>query len=120
MIKHIRRHFQKRYISPIKNFNKGEFVEKLLKKQVITKAEYLNAQFKNHVSTAIIAAFSFIIALSWKDLIVFAADYYIKDSIKASFPYFPDLITAIIVSLVSVIGIIIIANWAQNPSPSPS
>ena len=92
-----------------------------LSKKVATKTSFLGSQVKQHVTTAIVAAFSFIIALVWKDLIVSFIDFYVKDSIKSNVPYSADLLVAIIVSLIAVIGIIIVTNWAKKPvEPNPS
>lgn len=111
-LKKVRRNFEKKLVRPLR--------QNLSKEELLVRTTFLNNQFKQHVSTAIIAAFSFILALVWKDLIVYAADYYVKDSLKDKLPYFPDLITAIVVSIFAVIGILIVSNWAKKPANSSS
>lgn len=90
-------------------------VEKTLSESLLTKAEFLGHQFKQHVSTAIIAAFSFLIALAWKDLIVHLINHYITEEVVRQAPYLPDLISAIVVTLVAITGIMIVSTWAKKP-----
>jgi len=93
--KHIEKHVEKH-------------VDKKISDQLLTKTEFLSHLFKQHVSTAVIAAFSFLMALIWKDLIV----HYIQKT----FPGAPhDLVSAVIVTIVAVIGILIISSWAKKP-----
>jgi hypothetical protein len=75
----------------------------------------LDTSFKQHVSTAIIAAFSFLIALSWKDVIVHAVNSFIKEEILTSAPYLTELISAIVVTLIAILGIMLITTWAKKP-----
>ncbi|MBU0760055.1 MAG: hypothetical protein KJ600_00435 [Nanoarchaeota archaeon] len=90
-------------------------VDKTLSKHLVSKAELLGYQFKQHVSTAIIAAFSFLIALAWKDLIVQATNSLIKEDLLQQTPYLPALIAAIVVTLIAIIGILIVTSWAKKP-----
>ncbi|MFH1290619.1 MAG: DUF5654 family protein [Nanoarchaeota archaeon] len=90
-------------------------VDKKLSEQLPTKAELLGAQFKQHVSTAIIAAFSFLIALSWKDVIVHAVEALIKEEFIGSIPYLSDLIAAIAITLIAILGILLVTSWARKP-----
>lgn len=94
-------------------------VEKHLDKQVtkhlLSKAEFFRHQFKQHISTAIIAAFSFLIALAWKDLIVHAVTTLIKEDLLIKIPYISDLISAIVITLIAILGIFIVTKWAKKP-----
>jgi len=90
-------------------------VNKKLSEHLLTKGEFLGAQFKQHISTAIIAAFSFLIALSWKDLIVRLANYFVKEEILRTFPYISELISAIVVTIIAILGILIVTAWARKP-----
>jgi hypothetical protein len=76
---------------------------------------HLSSQFKHHVSTAIIAAFSFLIALAWKDLIVAIVKEHISSSAFEKYPYIDAAITAIIITILAVIGISIVTYWAKKP-----
>ncbi|MBU0466290.1 MAG: hypothetical protein KJ718_04385 [Nanoarchaeota archaeon] len=90
-------------------------IDNQLSKQVLTKAEFLSHQFKQHISTAIIAAFSFLIALTWKDLVVHAVESLIKEDTLTKTPYLSDLISAGVITLVAIIGILLVTTWARKP-----
>lgn len=94
-------------------------IEEKLHKKLLKKSKhsvvYLKSQFKQHVSTAIIAAFSFLIALAWKDVIIKIVQENIKPVTLEQYPYISELITGIIVTIIAVIGIAIVTNWAKKP-----
>ena len=90
-------------------------VDKHVSKHLLSKAEYLRSQFKQHVSTAIIAAFSFLIALAWKDLIVKLAEEFINPLTLEAYPYLSALISAIIVTMIAITGIFLVTRWAKKP-----
>jgi len=112
--KHIEKHVEKQVDKKIEK-HVEKHMDKTLSKQLMTKAEFMGAQFKQHVSTAIIAAFSFLIALSWKDVIVHAVERLIKEEVVASAPYLSDLISALVVSLIAILGILLVTSWAKKP-----
>ena len=56
--------------------------------------------------TAIVAAFGFLIALSWRDVIIAWVTKFSELS-----PVKGNLITAIIVTIISVTGILILSKW---------
>lgn len=89
-------------------------VNKQLSKKILQKTTIFGSEFKKHTSTAIIAAFGFIIALAWRDLIVRLIQENLNPSTLDKYPYLDLLITALIVTLVSVIGISIVAKWAKK------
>ena len=91
-------------------------IETHVEKHLIKKIPgFFTSQFRQHVSTAIIAAFSFLIALTWKDLIVHLVDNMIKPTTLQAHPYLGDLYSAFIVTIVAIIGIALITNWAKKP-----
>ncbi len=90
-------------------------VDEHIEKKVMPHVETFAAQFKKHVSTAIIAALSFLIALSWKDLVVHSALNFIGPEKISQHPYLPYLISAIIITVISLAGILIITSWAKKP-----
>ena len=92
----------------------AKYVDKILSKHVISKAEFLQQQFKQHTSTATIAAFSFLIALAWKDLIVNLVETIIKKDLLTQVPYLSDLITAIVITIIAIVGIAIVTRWANK------
>lgn len=80
-----------------------------------SQAVKFKQQFRERTVTAIIAAFSFIIAFSWQDLIVNVIKTYTKTSILLQYPYVAQLFTALIVTIVAVIGIMMVSSWANKP-----
>ncbi len=89
-------------------------ISKIVRKN-LTKTEFLSQQFKYHVSTAIIAAFSFVIAFAWKDLIVYGVENFVTKNLRWYVPYAPDLIGAFVITLIAIFGILIVSKWAQRP-----
>ena len=59
-------------------------------------------EFNNSVNTAIVAAFGFLIALSWRDFIIEWVNL-----ISAYSPLQGQLISTVIITVISVVGIII-------------
>ena len=96
-------------------------VEKEVKKDrlhlraILAGTAYLGSQYKQQVSTAIVAAFGFLIALTWRDLITLWVNYFaIVRSLKEH-PYLAQLYSVAIITAISVTGIIIVSRWAQKP-----
>ena len=77
-------------------------------KTVKEHTENIKKEFKKQTSTAIMAAFGLIIALSWKDVITLLVDKF------AFVKEYGPIITAIILTIVSVIGIMLISRWAYS------
>lgn len=75
---------------------------KLARQRARASAKKFKQEINRAVSTAIVAAFGFLIALSWKELIT----EWVETLTKMS-PVQGKLISAIIVTLISVFGIII-------------
>ena len=95
-----------------------EEVKKRLSKEILEKTKKplikLRSEFKHQVGTAIIAAFGFLIAIAWKDLIVKFMEDVTPKSLLAAYPYIADLYSALIVTVFSVVGILLISNWVRN------
>lgn len=100
--KHLQKHIEKH-------------IDKKLSQNMISRGELLSHLFKQHISTAIIAAFSFLMALAWKDLLVHSVTFLVNEEIKNRSPYIPDLISALAITLVAVIGIMFVTIWARRP-----
>ena len=79
-------------------------IQKLRNREKAYRKKF-NEELKKTISTAVIAAFGFIIALSWKEVIT----EYVKIVSQIS-PFKGRLIEAIIITIVSVIGILIITR----------
>ncbi|MCK5149529.1 hypothetical protein KAJ87_01235 [Candidatus Pacearchaeota archaeon] len=72
-------------------------------------AKKLKREIKKSISTAIVAAFGFLIALSWRDVI---KEYVNK--ISSLSPIQGNLISAVIITIISVIGILIITKFLSG------
>jgi len=88
---------------------------KLLKEITKQKTQQLKQETKKHTVTAIVAAFGFLIALVWRDVIKNYVEYLVtKLSITA-----PEIIlslySAIITTIIAVIGIVLVNRWATKP-----
>ena len=94
-------------------------VKKEIKKALLHRAKkplsVIHQEFKTQVSGAIIAAFGFVIALAWKDLIVKLLANLTKTDLLIKYPYLAQLYTALIITIFAVIGILLISRWAQKP-----
>ena len=93
-------------------------IEKKLHKQLFNKATkttvFLGSKFRDHATTAIIAAFSFIIALAWKDLIVKLVKENTKLAALEAYPYLAELYAAVIITIIAIIGIALVSQWAKK------
>jgi len=78
---------------------------KLAKEKAKASANKFKGEFKKALSTAVVAAFSFLIALSWRELITTYVNL-----LTAFSPVQGQLITAIIITFIGVIGIVL-ATW---------
>lgn len=76
------------------------------RERIKEKAKGFNKEVRKALSTALIAAFGFIIALVWRDVIT----GYVN-SISETSPVQGQLFSAITVTLISVIGIIVITKY---------
>lgn len=72
-------------------------------------------EFHKQTITAIIAAFGLVIALSWQTVIKGIIESIPKKGILLYHPYITDIYTAIVVTIIAVIAILILSRWAQNP-----
>ncbi|MAG25065.1 hypothetical protein CMI47_05740 [Candidatus Pacearchaeota archaeon] len=93
-------------------------VEKRLHKRLLsatkTKTVYVHNQFRDHASTALIAAFGFLIALAWRDLLSKVIKENIAISTLEKVPYIAELWSAFIITLVAILGIALVSRWANK------
>ena len=75
---------------------------------------FIGSKFRDHASTAMIAAFSFLIALAWKDFIVKLVRENTKISLLEKYPYIAELYTAVIITILAIMGIIFVSKWAKK------
>lgn len=92
-------------------------VQKEIKKQikVIEKSKEIGSEFKKQASTAIIAGLSLLVALAWKDFIFKLIQNYTSLNLLEKYPFIADLYTAILLTIIGVIGIMIISHWVKKP-----
>ena len=76
-----------------------------IKEKIKQSGHRLGKEFKKSISTAVIAAFSLLVALSWKDVIM----SYVQ-KIQSITPIKGELISALFITLISVIGILIVTK----------
>ena len=72
------------------------------------KTKKFNLEFKKTLNTAIVAAFGFIIGLVWKDVIM----GYVEELTAVS-PVQGKLISALIITFIGVLGIIIVTKFLR-------
>ena len=82
----------------------NEKIKKVGEKAKVHAKEF-NREFKKAVNTAIMAAFGFLIALVWKDVITGFVD-----KISSKSPVQGQLISALVVTIICVFGIIILTK----------
>ena len=75
------------------------------KQKAISRAKTFNKELKKSTNTAIVAAFSFLIALVWRDAIT---EYINK--LTSVTPLHGKLISAIIVTMICVLGILLVTK----------
>ena len=98
----------------VKKMEKSDNILEKTKNHAKEKTLYLHSKFKEHSSTAIIAALSFVIALAWKDLVIELVNEFLKPSILVQYPYLSELITAITVTIFAIIAITFVSKWAKK------
>ena len=76
-----------------------------MKERIKSSARKFKLEFKKSINTAIVAAFGFLMALVWKDVIT---GYVIK--LEEISPLKGQLISAIIITIISVFGILMISK----------
>ncbi|MBU2053322.1 MAG: DUF5654 family protein [Nanoarchaeota archaeon] len=91
-----------------KNLTRKERIKqraKASREKLKKSREEFSKEFRKAINTAIVAAFGFLMALVWRDVIT---EY--VDKISAVSPVKGKLISALIVTFVSVIGILVISR----------
>jgi hypothetical protein len=83
--------------------NKKE--EKITKEKIKTAAKKFKTEMKKQINTALVAAFGFLIALAWRDAIT---EY--VDKITEASPVKGKLISALIITFISVLGIFLVTR----------
>ena len=121
--KHIEKHVEKHVETQLnKNLRKkvdkelSKNLPKHLDKHLISKEDYYASQVREHTVTAIIAAFSFLIALVWKDFFVEIITEIMYTLVYPNNIHLTNLYSAVIVTIIGVLGIITMVKLIQKPS----
>ena len=80
----------------------------------MAKISLIKSEFKKQTTTALIAAFGLVIALSWQELIKKLMASLTNRGILIYHPYLADIYTAIIVTFIGALAILIITFWANR------
>ncbi len=89
--------------------------QRKLGKAAITRFKKIRSEFRQQTFTAILAAFSLLIALSWKDVISNAVNSLVNQLfLVGQNSSLASLISAVLVTYVCVLGIILVSRWADK------
>jgi len=88
--------------------------KKKLSKRLLAQSSEFKSEYRRYLTTALIAAFGLIIALSWQTVIRKFVESIPKSGILLYHPYLTDLYTAILVTFIAVIAIMLISKWAKK------
>lgn len=77
----------------------------ILKQKAKESGKGFNKEIKKAINTAVVAAFGFLVALVWRDVITGYVD-----KITSISPVQGKLVSAIIITIISVIGILIVTK----------
>lgn len=83
---------------------------------VLSRAEKLSKEVRKNIGSAIVAAFAFIIALVWRDVIKEAVDKMILDFGLVGDTYNIRLLAAFITTIICVVGILYFSKWSEKPA----
>jgi hypothetical protein len=82
--------------------------------KVKPRLQELKEETRNRTVTALLAAFAFLIALAWRDLIKDLVDKIVSRFAVNGYGYISSIITAIIITFICVIGIVIVSKLDIN------
>ncbi len=88
--------------------------KKDLKEKARQKTSYFLSAVRKNTAVAILAAFAFIIALVWRDAIQEGVNALVVHLDIPKEGYIFNLIAAIIVTMICVVGILIVSKWAEK------
>lgn len=83
-------------------------------KELEEEARRFRREVQKNIGTAILAAFGFVIALVWRDAIQESVDKILRVLNITGTGYFYKILTAIIVTIICVIGIMQVSRWSEK------
>ena len=87
-----------------------------LEEKIKDEAKRFRKEVRKKTISAILAAFAFVMALVWRDAIQEAADRVLETLGLTGSAYIYKIITALVVTVICVIGIIIFSRWEGEKS----
>jgi len=85
------------------------------KGKILKSVGGLKSEFKKHIVTAITAAFALIIALAWNDAIKESVTAFVaRLGIQAQNIYLYKIYTAIAITIICVLAIILFSRWGAK------
>lgn len=94
-------------------------LENRFKDKLSITTSSIRSEFRKQLSTALLAAFGLVIALSWQSVIKkFIDSIPTKSETLANYPYLADLYTALIVTFLCAIAILIISTLSKTEKPN--
>lgn len=108
---------KKTKLKTFKHQKTKKIYNEMAKKKILNsvkKAKDLANNVRNRIALAIGAAFGLVIALAWNDAIREGIDQLMKNLGITGTAYIYKIITAIIITIIAVIGIMIVSKWAEK------
>src|SRR3989344_2263074 len=90
-------------------------LRQILAERTKSSASALRQETRKHVVTAVIAAFGFIIALVWKDVIQSYVNLIVQRLTLSGPEHLILFYTALITTIIAVIGIATVNKWGNKP-----
>jgi len=85
-------------------------------KHLSLKSQKVKKEFKKQSVTAIVAAFAFLIALSWKDFITGSVTQIVSYFGVSDQLYLYKLLTALIITFIAIFGILLMSRFKEEPT----
>ncbi len=91
-----------------------KFKIKKVEKHVKGTVKSISKESRKHTATAITTGFAFIIALVWRDAISEGINKMIEVFNITGSEYLYKILTAVIITIIAVIGIILFSRWSEK------
>jgi hypothetical protein len=85
-----------------------------IKRSTVSKAKEFKREMQKNIVKAVVAAFAFIIALTWRDVIKDGVNTLVKYFNITTGTYIYEILAALIVTVVCVIGVILVSRMKQD------
>jgi hypothetical protein len=92
---------------------KEKSAKELAREKALKHTSAFSGEYKKQVSTAIITAFGLVIALAWKDVVTAILPSITAPGFLVKYPVIANLYSAVIITSISVLGIVLISRWLK-------